>query len=49
MDYQLSDIFNDYGLKKLVRKARNKVEELEIARNRSNSIIKETFESFPEN
>ena len=49
LDYNLNDIFEDYGLKKLVKKLRNKVKELGIERNRSNSIIKEPFESFPEN
>ena len=49
LDYNLNDIFEDYGFKKLVKKLRNKVKELGIERNRSNSIIKEPFESFPEN
>lgn len=39
----------DYGLVNLVKTTRRKMEELGKARNRTNSIIKEPFESFPEN
>ena len=49
LDYKISDIFKDYGMEKLVRTTRKKMEDLGEARNRSNSIIKEPFDSFPEN
>ena len=39
LDYKLSDIFKDYGMKKLVKTTRKKMEEIGEARNRSNSII----------
>ena len=49
LNYRISDLFMDYGLIKLVMITRKKMEELGTARNRTNSIIKEPFESFPEN
>ena len=49
LQYKIMDIFKDYGIAKLVKISRKKVEELGIAKERSNSIIKEPFESFPEN
>ena len=49
LDYKTSDIFEDYGLKNLVKKVRQRVEHLKIEKHRSNSIIKEPFENFPEN
>ena len=39
LDYKLNDIFKDYGMKKLVKTTRKKMEEIGEARNRSNSII----------
>ena len=49
LDYSINDIFKDYGLKKLVKTSRKKVEEQGIAKERTNTIIKEPFDSFPEN
>ena len=49
LDYTLTDIFKDYGMEKLVRTTRKKMEDLGLAIDRSNSIIKEPFENFPEN
>ena len=49
IDYSISDIFKDYGLKKLVKTSRKTVEEQGIAKERSSTIIKEPFGSFPEN
>jgi hypothetical protein len=49
LDYRINDIFKDYGIAKLVKISRKKVEEQGIAKLRSNSIIKEPFDNFPEN
>ena len=48
-NYNIDDIFKDYGLKNLVKISRKKVEEQGIAKQRLNTIIKEKFDSFPEN
>jgi len=43
LDYKISDIFEDFGLKNLIKKVRNRIEDLKIEKPKSNSIIKTPF------
>ena len=49
LDYNLDQMLKDYGLKDLVRKVRQRVIEMKMVKHRTNSIIRESFDSFPEN
>ena len=49
INYKLEEIFDDYGFKAIVNKIRDKTVINGLAKNKSNSIIKEPFLDFNEN
>ena len=43
LDYKINDIFEDFGLKNLIKKVRYRIELLNLREPKSNSIIKIPF------
>jgi len=49
LEYTFGDIFEDYGLKKLVKLITSYIKDKGIEVKKTNSIFKEPFETYPEN
>ena len=49
LNYRLGHLFEDYGLKKLVKQITEKIKEQGLEIKRTNSVFKEPFETYPEN